>query len=161
MRRKLFTVLALVVALFSTATVVQAGRPDHSMGAVFNDLGDVVGIGFFMTDDSACFASWDMGDIHDPNDFFRINPDETGMRKINEREVEIHLYVPGQEFPFVGTGHLNSNWIVERVDGIPHYYGVYMNVRGEVVIDSETKNVQCIFVIDEDTAETTGRITVH
>jgi hypothetical protein len=145
--------MIVIMVLLINITVVQAGRPDHSLGAVFGEqeLGHLV----MWNPEAGCGATLSH-DQYDINDFVRVNPDWSEFSKINEIAM-ISYYDRSSEVWHYGNGHLTRNWNCDD-EGC---YGVWMHARGYVTIGSETKELNCKFSIDETTLEMTYRIKLR
>lgn len=149
MKRKFFSVvLGLLIILVGVVGAVQAGRAEHSYGAIFMDH---TFVGFGMTDSSGlCYAFWNLNTDPDVNDFIRLNPDSTYMSKVNEADVTIYYREFGGP-EYWGTGKFNRNFHGD-FEG-----GVFMNVRGFVSDGTETKYAHCMSAFDDDLFEQTWK----
>ena len=160
MKRKLSLMLFIIAALLLSVTVVHAGRPDHSLGAIFSPTGSgYIGHGVEV-ESGICGGNWGAS-VYSENDFVRISPDETYFTKINEQKGELFYYENwGSIDPLVvwsGTGHVNANWNGTLAGG----YGVWINARGTVSNGVETKKMFCLYAFDEDTGIEKIRFTLR
>jgi len=139
MKKKVFTIVLVMIVLAFPTVNAFADESDHDQGVVRFDqtIGHIV----MWTQDGGCSMKFTHAE-YDNNDFKILNADGMWFSKIQEDAI-LEYYDLVSENWYYGAGHVTYNW---------HYgdnvsYGVLL-AKGYVYVDAELKDLVCKLIVD-------------